>query len=251
MAKSDLQKKTSKQVVKIKKKKWCTIVSPKYLGENPIGESYLEDAELAVGREVKVNLMQLSGDVKSQNIDVKFEITGATKEGRLGTRIIGYYFSASAIKRFIRRHMTRIDESLVVMTKDNLKVRIKPFLLSRSKISKSVEYAMRMTLVEEVINAVKSSPYETLFTSILKYQFQKDIKEKLNKIYPVKSLEIRVLEEEKNPLIKESPMPVKKAVKKVKSKKEKTEDMEEEEPKPSEDAPAGSEEETETKEDSE
>lgn len=240
MAKSEVKK--TKQVIKIKKKKWCMIVSPKYLGETVIGESFLEDASLAVGRDVKINLMQLSGDVKSQNIDVKFEITGVN-DNKLETRIIGYYFSGSAIKRFIRRHMTRVDEALVVMTKDNFKVRIKPFLLTRSKVSNSVQYAMRMTLVNEVINAVKATTYENLFTAVLKYHFQKDIKDKLNKIYPVKSLEIRVLEEEKNTLVKESLLPVKKVAKKVKSKKEKSEETEDEEPK-KEESPQDPEEET-------
>jgi ribosomal protein S3AE len=188
------------------------------MGEAFIGESYLVEASAAVGRSVRVNLMQISGDIKNQSSDVKFEITGAS-ENKLNTRITGYYFSPAAIKRFVRRHMTRIDDSLVIQTSDNLKVKIKPFLLTRSKVSRAVEHQLRVSLREELINGVRKTSYDNLFSMVLKYQLQKDIKEKLSKIYPVKNIEIRILEEEKDAAARESEMPVKKVFKKVKSKK--------------------------------
>jgi ribosomal protein S3AE len=224
MAKSELKKQT-KQAIKLKKKKWFLIVSPKTMGEHPIGESYLDEGSLAVGRTVKVNLMQITGDVKSQSVEVKFEISGV-KDNKLETRVIGYYFSPATIRRFMRRHMTRVDDAVVATTQDNIKIRIKPFLLTRSKVTKSVDNSLRITVREELINFVRKTPYETIFSMVTKYQLQKELKEKLSKIYPLKNLEIRILEEEKNKLIKETEMPVKKAAKKSKSK---TEDNNEEE----------------------
>jgi small subunit ribosomal protein S3Ae len=217
MAKTD--KKSSKTAVKIKKKRWFAIVSPKFMGDRPIGESLLEEAELAIGRTVKSNLMQLTGDVKSQISEVKFEIE-SVKDGKLETRIIGYALSPAAVRRFIRRHMTRIDDSLVILTSDGKKVRIKPLLLTRGKVTRSIEQVLRSTLREEVINLVKKTGYENLFLGVVKYSIQKELKEKLNKIYPVKSVEVRVLEEEKRASAKETPLPVKKLSKKVKSKKD-------------------------------
>jgi len=190
MAKTD--KKSAKQI--IKKKKWITIFAPKSMGEVPLGESFLEDTSSVVGRTVKVNLMQVTGDVKNQNAEVKFEITGA-QENKLETRITGYYFSAATIKRFMRRHTSRIDDSLVILTQDGVKIVIKPFALTKSKVTRSVEYTLRLTMKEELMNLVKKTTYEALFSSVLKYQLQKELREKLNKIYPVKNMEVRVLEE--------------------------------------------------------
>jgi len=222
MAKSEV-KKTTKQIVKVKKKKWVPIIAPKFMGESVIGESFIDDETDLSGRTVKVNLMQLSGDVKNQSSEVRFEILGL-KDNKIETKVIGYSFSASTIKRFMRRHMTRIDDSIVVMTQDNVKIRIKPFLLTRSKVSRAVEYSLRVNLREELINFVKKTPYEQLFSMVAKYQMQKEIKEKLNKIYPLKNLEIRILEEEKHHAAKETEMPVKKISKKMMTKKEKTEE---------------------------
>ncbi len=218
-----VEKKSAKQI--IKKKKWISIFAPKMMGESLLGESFLEEADAAVGKTLKINLMQITGDMKNQNAEVKFEITQA-KDNKLETKVIGYYFSSATIKRFMRRHTSRIDDSLILMTQDGIKIRIKPFALTKSKVTRSVEHTLRLILKEEIMNAVKKTPYEALFMAVLKYQLQKEVKEKLNKIYPVKNLEIRILEEEKNPNVKETAPPIKKSVRKTKAKKEKPQDEE-------------------------
>lgn len=185
-------RKTLKQT-KIKKKRWFTINSPKLMGEKPIGESYLSDINAAIGRNVTVNLMQLTSDMKNQSSSVKFEITGVI-DNALVTKICSYTFSPATIKRFVRRRMTRIDLSLLVNTKDNIAIRIKPFLLTRQKVSRSVEHALRAKLKEELIDLVKKTPYEELFNQVLKHRLQKELKTNLNKIYPIKNIQIRVLE---------------------------------------------------------
>lgn len=200
-------RKTLKQT-KIKKKRWFMINSPKLMGEKPIGESYLSDINAAIGRNVTVNLMQLTGDMKNQSSSVKFEITGV-QDNALVTKLCSYTFSPATIKRFVRRRMTRIDLSLLVNTKDNVAIRIKPFLLTRQKVSRSVEHALRAKLKEELIDLVKKTPYEELFNQVLKHRLQKELKTNLNKIYPIKNIQIRVLEKLSSieqPTIEETPV---------------------------------------------
>lgn len=233
-------RKTLKQS-KIKKKRWFTINSPKLMGEKPIGESYLSDINAAVGRNVTVNLMQLTGDMKSQSSSVKFQITGI-QDNKLITKICGYNFSPSTIKRFVRRHMTRVDLSLMENTKDNVAIRIKPFLLTREKVSRSVEHALRAKLKEELIDFVKQTPYEELFNMIIKHRLQKELKTTLNKIYPIKNIQIRVLEKVGSaepttakpvePKVKEEKVvvEVKEEAVEKKVKKEKVEEVKEEKP---------------------
>ncbi|MBN2368226.1 hypothetical protein JXC34_04345 [Candidatus Woesearchaeota archaeon] len=211
-------KKSLKQA-KVKKKRWIHIFSPTYLGEKQIGETYLDEAENALGKTISVNLMHITGDIKNQNADVKFEVSDA-KDNKLNTRLIRYTFSNSSIKRYVRRRMSRIDDSIVIMTKDNKKIRIKPFLLTRQKVSKSVQYNLRATLKEELIKLVKNADYDELFLKVIKYSIQKELKDKLNAIYPVKSLEIRILKEEKHHASKESQVGVKKVSKKLLNKDE-------------------------------
>jgi len=178
--------------IKVKKKRWFSIICPKSLGEKFIGETYLGEASEAVGRTITTNLMQVTGDIKSQSSSITFVISGV-KDNKLTTDFVGYQFSPSSIKRFVRRRMTRVDDSIMLSTKENVKVRIKPILLTRSKVSKSVEYSLRKQLKEELTRIVKQTPFEELIHNILKHRIQKDLKDKLSKVYPVRTLEIRVL----------------------------------------------------------
>ena len=151
--------------------------------------------------------MQLTGDMKSQSSSVKFEISGI-QDNILVTKICGYKFSPATIKRFVRRRMTRIDTSLIATTKDNVAVRIKPFLLTREKVSRSVEYALRAKLKEDLTELIKKTSYEELFNMVLKHRLQKELKTNLNKIYPIKNIQIRILEKigAVKPSVKEEPV---------------------------------------------
>ncbi|NTV23976.1 MAG: hypothetical protein HGA85_06435 [Nanoarchaeota archaeon] len=248
MAKSEM-KKASKAAIKVKKKQWFPLFSPKSMGEKPIGESFLEDPQTAIGRTVQVNLMQLTGDVKNQSADMKFEIVDY-KEGKLETKVIGYSFSTATIKRYIRRHMTRIDDSLVVKTLDGVKTRIKPFILTRSKVTRTVEYTVRATAKQEIIAFVNKTNYEDMFNLVIRYSMQKELKDKLSKIYPVKNVEIKFFGEEKDPSALETPLPAKKIVRKVKDKKQE-EGEESEEKKPQSQETEEASEEPDTEKDSE
>jgi ribosomal protein S3AE len=203
-------KKQSKQIVK--KKKWYSIVAPAMLGEKVLGESYLVDTETVEGRKLNMNLMQVTGDIKAQNSSVQFEVTGA-KDSRIQTKLIGYEFLSAAVKRLIRRRMTRIDDSIVCVTKDGIKVRVKPLVMTRSKVSRSVEHSLRAHLRYEVISQVKNYACEELFSSVIKNKVQQDIKMKINVLYPLKGVIIRSLKIEKDSA-KESELPVLKASKK-------------------------------------
>ncbi|MFH2020980.1 MAG: hypothetical protein ABIJ34_06180 [archaeon] len=205
------QTKSSKTV--LKKKKWYTIVAPVFFSEKVLGESYLTDTETVAGRTITVNLMQLTGDIKAQNNQVKFEITGA-KDSKIQTRIVRYEFMSAAIKRLIRRRMTRVDDSIIATTKDEVKIRIKPLVITRNKVSRSVEHRLRAMTKTEVINLVKSMSYEDLFSGIIKNRIQNELKNKLNFIYPLRSVVIRVLNEEKNKALPDTPLPVLRASKK-------------------------------------
>jgi ribosomal protein S3AE len=188
--------KNSKKVdVTLKKKKWFPILSPLILGEKEVGETFLEELETAVGRTIDVNLMQVTGDMKSQNISVKFEVTEA-KDQKIFTRITEFTYLPSSVKRLIRRKMTRLDDSVVAVTKDGKMVRIKPMASTRSKVSSSVERALRAVLRQEVIDAVTRTPYDELFVGVIKNRIQNEIKAKLSKVYPIKIMIIRVLKEE-------------------------------------------------------
>ena len=100
------------------------------------------------------------------------------------------------LKRMVRKGTSYVEDSFSTECKD-AKIRIKPFLITRRKVSRAVRKALREKAREELINYVKNKNTETLFEELLKNQIQKTISLILKKIYPLSLCEIRIFKVEK------------------------------------------------------
>ncbi len=100
------------------------------------------------------------------------------------------------LRRMMRKGTNYIEDSFSTTCKD-AQIRIKPFLISRKKVSRAVRKALREKAKEELINYAKDKNSEVLFDEILKNHLQKSLSLKLKKIYPLSLCEIRVFKVEK------------------------------------------------------
>ncbi len=96
----------------------------------------------------------------------------------------------SFIRRMMRKGVNYIEDSISIECKDAV-LRIKPFLITRKKVSKAVQKALREKAKEELIEYVKTKDVKILFEDILKNKIQKSLSLKLKKIYPLSLCEIR------------------------------------------------------------
>jgi ribosomal protein S3AE len=120
------------------------------------------------------------------------------------------------LKKMIRKGTNYVEDSFSTTCKD-AQIRIKPFLITRRKVSRAVRKALREKAKEELIEYAKDKTSETIFKDIIKNQLQKTLSLKLKKIYPLSLCEIRILKVEKEFEYKEA------------KKEEKTEKVEKEE----------------------
>lgn len=125
------------------------------------------------------------------------------------------------LKRMIRKGSNYVEDSFFIECK-NAKLKIKPFLITRKKVSRKVRKALREKAKEELIKYIKTKKYQDIFDDILKNKLQKELSLKLKKVYPLSLCEIRRLKleeelEEKSP---ESITSTKKEISKEKPKKE-------------------------------
>ncbi len=97
------------------------------------------------------------------------------------------------LRRMIRKGTNYVEDSFAAECKDG-KVIIKPFLITRRKVSRAVRASLRVKAKEELVNYVKDKTAEELFDEILKNQIQRPLSQKLKKIYPLALCEIRVFE---------------------------------------------------------
>ncbi len=190
MAKTEV-KKVSR--IKAKKKLWFTITAPKIFGNKDIGESYLSAPASAVGRTLKSNLRELTGNVRDQNVYISFRIIGV--EGNLlRTSSFGYELTPAYVKRMVRKNTSRIDDYFALKTKDDSSVIVKTLLITRNRIQRSVRTELRKQLKEQLEGEISSLDFDTLLSNFVTFRVQMAIKKRLGKVYPLKEVAIRVLQ---------------------------------------------------------
>ncbi len=145
------------------------------------------------GRTIKYDLTRLLRG-KNSLISLKVQADGENLTSiPVELNILPYF-----IRKMVRKGTNYVEDSFSTNCKDSV-IRIKPFLVTRRKVSRAVRKALREKAKEELIDYVKNQTVEKIFEEVLKNTLQKTLSLKLKKIYPLSLCEIRVLKVE-NPL---------------------------------------------------
>jgi ribosomal protein S3AE len=184
--------KASAELKKQKKKKWVPIVAPEIFGNRVIGESLLDDASMIMNRTVTVNMMQLSGDMKRQNINIMFKVNDV-KEGKGFTEAVKFELSPSSTRRLAKREKDKVTDSFVVKTSDGKLVRIKPIMITSNMTKGSIRTALIKACRAYCKELVNKTVFNQLISDLVNYKFQKEIRDGLHKTYPLRFFEIRML----------------------------------------------------------
>jgi len=90
-----------------------------------------------------------------------------------------------------KRAKIKFDESFVCVSKDNVNTRIKVLVLFKNRLKSSVASLIRKEIRDYVSDVVKTNEFEKIVNLALNQGLQKDIKSKINKIYPSISCMVR------------------------------------------------------------
>jgi len=176
---------------KAKKRKWYEIVS-KDFNNVVLGEIITKDPASVINRMLKVNLGNLIRDIKLQNVTVTFKIIDSENE-KFNTEVYGYNLNSSYIKRIVKVKKTKIDDSFVCESKDKIKVRIKPMIVTRSNINRSLSTLIRKRCMELFKDYVSKNDYNTFFKNLMDRRFGMGFKKTLSKTYPLSVFEVRMM----------------------------------------------------------
>ena len=184
-----------KAILKKKKKKWVTIYASSEFNNIDIGETLVVEQNEVLGKTLEVNLADLTNDIKKQNILLTFA-ANKIQDQKVVCDIIGYELSPSYVKMVIKRARSKIEDSFLCSTKDDVKVRLKPVILTRSKAKGSILTLLRHKSRDYFVNNVKKQTYNEILADIMSHNLQKGLKEELKKIYPVSLTELRIFKKE-------------------------------------------------------
>ena len=188
--------------VKAKKKIWFKVISPKVFGQREIGESYLGSAQSAVGRKLKVNLKELTGNVRDQNVHISLQIS-KLDASNLNTTVIGYQVAPAYIKRIVRKNADRVDGYFIFKTKGGKEVILKSLIVTLNKTQRSTKTQLNKELEKLLKEEVGKVGFDVFVNDLVHYKIQSSMKKKLRRIFPLKEVAVRVLKLNEKGLVKE------------------------------------------------
>ena len=180
------------QVAKLKKKQWYPIIAPKQFDNVVIGETLVYEPQQMLGKTLSHSLMNLTNDMKRQNVSIRFKIV-EVEDNKAKTSIMGYEIVPSSVKRFVRKASEKVDLSFTCETADNVFLRVKPLVITKSDIKGSTAARLRHNVIALLTKTIKKMTYEEVINDLILHKMQSMMRENLNKIYPLKVCEIRYL----------------------------------------------------------
>ena len=147
---------------------------------------YAYDISELNGRTIKYDLTRILRG-KSVLLSMNVKVDGNKASAYPKEFVILPYF----IRRMIRKGTNYVEDSFSADTKDSV-VEVKPFLITRKKVSRAVRKALREKAREEIKNYLKSKDTKTIFEELIQNKMQRPLSLKLKKIYPLSLCEIRI-----------------------------------------------------------
>ena len=186
------------------------------------GDSFtaLGTIESLVGKTIKLDLTR---KLRGKGLEITFLIV--EKDGKLIGLPKSFILIKSYIRRIMRTGTSYVEDSFKAQSKDG-EVTMKPFLLTRKKVSRAVRNHLRQVAREQLLEIAKDKTFSELTEEVYSGNLQKSLIPKLKKVYPLAFCDLRVFETNKPILDENIKIPEKK-----KEVEEYIEEDEEEKPK--------------------
>ncbi len=175
-----------------KRQKFFDVEMPILNKETQLYAYSIKDLE---GRTITYDLTRL---LRGKAMLLKLKVNKIEKEGKKASSTpIEINLMPYFLRRMMRKGTNYVEESLKLETKTH-EVIIKPFMVTRKKVSRAVRKALREQVKKELEAYLKKHTSQEVFEDLLKNKLQKSLSLKLKKTYPLSFCEIRVFKLEKS-----------------------------------------------------
>ena len=166
-----------------KKKRFFEVDMPIINKDTQLQAYELEDLE-------KRNIIyDLTRILKGKNLIMKLQVK--VENGKAAAFPRKVQLLPCYIQRMMRKGTNYVEDSFITKCKDN-QIRIKPFLITRRKVSRAIRRALRNKAKEEIIEYAKDKTTEEIFEDLMRNSFQRTLSLRLKKVYPLSLCEIRI-----------------------------------------------------------
>ena len=139
----------------------------------------------------KVINIDMTKNLKGKNVEMRAKVS--YKDNELTSELISLIVTPSYFRRIMRRGIDYVEDSFETNCKD-AQLRVKPFMLTRNRVSRTVRNEIRMTARKFIESYTNIKNTRELFSEIMTNKLQKALSLKVKKIYPLAFCEIRWIE---------------------------------------------------------
>ena len=135
--------------------------------------------------------LDLTRQLRGKGLTVKLRIIN--QEGKLVAIPNKMELVTSYVRRMMRKRTDYVEDSFQARCAD-VRVTIKPLLITRKKVSRAVRKNLRNTAREFILEYIKEKEFIEICNEILDGTLQKAMLPRLKKVYPLSFSDIRVFE---------------------------------------------------------
>ena len=139
------------------------------------------------GKTIKIDMTR---SLRGKGLELKVRI--ASENEKLQGALQNLNLFQSYIRRIIRKGTDYVEDSFEVESREHI-LRIKPFLITRKRVSRAIRKAIRESTRKYLEGKTKVMATKEIFSDIITNKIQRDIAQKVKKIYPLALCEIRQL----------------------------------------------------------
>lgn len=140
-----------------------------------------------VGKIIKYDLTRI---LRGKNIEATLIIKKENE--KLIAELKSLRLLQGYITGIVGKGVSYVEDSFTCKSKD-ANLRIKPFMLTRKKVHRSIKKALRARARELIEEFAAKNNSDMVFSAVIQTRLQKELSSKLKKIYPLSFCEIRVI----------------------------------------------------------
>lgn len=138
-----------------------------------------------------MSMMNIAFDPKRQHINIHFKVTKVV-EGKGMAQVTMYEIPTNWFRRMVRRGRKKISDSFVCKTSDGIFAEVKPIIITQGEASNSTATDIMKHCRQLLKEIIHTNTFETVIQDLLDFKVQMYLKDMLRKIYPIRTVEIRV-----------------------------------------------------------
>ncbi len=181
------------KIKKAKRKFPVQLVAPEYLNSVVLGKSNVTDLNEVVGKTAKVNLMYITKSMKNQNVRLVFKVVDVAS-GLAKTHVTSYSQIPYYLGRFVKSGSDLVEDSIVVKSKDDVEIRVKPFIVTKQTGSTMVLSAVRLKARELIEKEISEKTADEFMHSVIMSKIQNGFRSEIKKVFPIKTFEFKKVE---------------------------------------------------------